>query len=142
VLSQSRVQVGEDQHCDPREGGEQVPAGLLQPPQEQHGRSQAPEKTESQEGDSVKCDDKKQPDFITTKDPNVNYFDHFISTQKKTLIVKLVLRGCGLETLVICAVIKPCIDRTCQGLIKNRVPGLSEMCRIATGSISETNKNQ
>ena len=50
---QGGVQEREDQHGHPRQGHQQVPAGLLQPSQEQHGRAEAAEKTEAHEGRQI-----------------------------------------------------------------------------------------
>jgi len=49
VHCQGSFQEGEDFHSDSLQGGEQVPDGVLQPTQVQHGRAEAAKEAEDQE---------------------------------------------------------------------------------------------
>merc|ERR1712192_196955 len=54
VPRQGSFQEGEDFHSDSLQGGDQVPDGVLQPAEVQHGRAEAPEEAEDQESHPLK----------------------------------------------------------------------------------------
>jgi len=63
VSYESCLQERENFHNRPPQGRQQVPDGLLQPPQEQHGRAEATEEAEGEEGNAVKT---KMPSYFVS----------------------------------------------------------------------------